>query len=183
MPVGCISTSITRATQRDWPQTRKGAQKSVVSTRDLQELCFSLFFLKLISLSPSLGNVYIHPTANIDPTAVVWISDSCAEDLLPSPEEWQHVFFPVCFSWAPMCPLAPGWPLVPGSEWGSPSSFTEPLCRWSIVFVQPFPVCDINVWWVMLSRPSSDVIFDRYCWTRNLVASQKMLFLMILRLK
>lgn len=39
MPVGCISTSTTKVTQRDWPQMRREAQKYVVSVLKLKELC------------------------------------------------------------------------------------------------------------------------------------------------
>lgn len=72
MPVGCISTSTTQVTQRDWPQMRREARKYVVSVLKLEELCSFYQMLTLLFL----GNVYIHPTANIDPTAVVRIIDS-----------------------------------------------------------------------------------------------------------
>lgn len=71
MPVGCISTSITPVTRKDWPQMRREAQKYVVGVMTLLELLCFCFFSPLTKVCLSSGNVYIHPTANIDPTAVV----------------------------------------------------------------------------------------------------------------
>lgn len=77
------------------------------------QLEITLFMLCLTSL----GNVYIHPTANIDPTAVVIIPCrasflKCACLPLKKKKTEKHeymencIFFLCKFSWVPMSPLA-----------------------------------------------------------------------------
>lgn len=79
MPVDCTSTSITQLILKDWPQIRREGPKLVVRFNDLLLLCLFLMLEPSLFIFPLVfpGNVYIHPTANIDPTAMVSVFPYC----------------------------------------------------------------------------------------------------------
>lgn len=128
MPVGCTLTSITQVTQRDWPRMRREAQKYVVSVMNPMELCF--FYLKLKAIILKEMCTFILRPASIPLLWYAWLIDSYIQLIYIHLLKNESIFAFPYFSWVPMCPLGPVWPLGQGSECESPSSSMVQLYRW-----------------------------------------------------
>lgn len=105
----------------------------------------------------STGNVYIHPTANIDPTATVSIFPNRPLVLHHEYTQMAHVmhqqgksntcmFFLSQSSWVPTSPLALEWLSVLESEFESPSSSMVQLSRWAAVKTVSWLVASLFFW-------------------------------------
>lgn len=128
----------------------------------------------------STGNVYIHPTANIDPTATVSIFPirplvlhhqyTQMHMLCTNRGKVTHVYFFLSqSSWVPTSLLAPEWLSVLESEFESPSSSMEQLCRWAPAQTDSWlPICIIKMY-QDIPKNNSLMSLWRVFWTKSII--------------